>query len=78
LVSYGNIAAGGTMFMNTYATHPWSAVGGSGDFTVDTEAVFVPEAADAGRMIYIDDHLPEFRSKTWNQSVPLQFHNASD
>jgi len=66
------------MFMNTYATHPWSAVGGSGDFTVDTEAVFVPEAADAGRMIYIDDHLPEFRSKTWNQSVPLQFHNASD
>merc|ERR1711862_420033 len=72
-VSYGTIAAGGTKRMHTYATHPWSATGPSGAFTVDAEAVWVPVAADTDRVIYIDDHQPEYRSKTWNEAVPLTF-----
>lgn len=40
--------------------------------------MWVPEAGDDNRIIYIDDHLPEYRSKTWNQLVPLTFKNASD
>ena len=52
LVSYGTIAAGAGMNMYTYATHPWS-VTGSGDLTVDGEAIFVPEAGDDQRTIVI-------------------------
>ena len=75
-VSYGQIAAGGTRAMSTYATHPWSAVGVSnaGIFmSVDGEEVYDPVAADAGRTIVIE----EYESKTWNQFITLAFQNES-
>ena len=70
-VSYGTIAAYQTKNMNTYATHPWSA-DGEGRITVDNAKIFVPEAADNGRTILIDDDQPD------NSSGFFQFHNASD
>lgn len=52
LVSYGTIAAGAELNMYTYVTHPWSATG-SGNITVDGDAVFIPEAGDDKRTIVI-------------------------
>jgi hypothetical protein len=52
LVSYGTIAAGGSMNMNTYATHPWS-VQGTGNLAIDGDAIFVPEAGDNKRTLVI-------------------------
>ena len=74
--TYGKIPAGGTKPMNTYATHPWSAVGAAdaGVFmSVDAQEVYVPEAGDAGRTIVIE----EYESKTWNQFITLTFQNES-
>jgi len=77
LVSYGQIAAGGSMYMNTYATHPWSAVGvdDNGKFlSVDNEPVYVPVAGDAGRTIVIEP----VESKTWTGGLlNLTFDNES-
>merc|ERR1711874_944006 len=56
-VSYGTINAGATKAMNTYASHPWSAVAlnDAGVFmSVDAEEVYVPVAGDAGRTIVIE------------------------
>lgn len=74
--SYGQIAPGATLPMNTYATHPWSAVGATdaGVFmSVDGNEVYDPVAADAGRTIVIE----EYESKTWNQFITLTFQNES-
>jgi len=75
-VSYGRIAPGGTKPMNTYATHPWSAVGTSNGeiyMSVDAEEVYVPVAGDAGRTIVIE----EYESKTAGQLITLAFANES-
>jgi hypothetical protein len=48
--SYGRIAAGGTLPMYTYATHPWSAVGTDDvdrEMSVDNKSVYIPVVGDA-------------------------------
>lgn len=76
-VSYGQIAAGATLPMHTFATHPWSAVGVSNSkvfMSVDGEGVFVPETGDAGRTIVIE----EYESKSWNSGlINIIFDNES-
>jgi hypothetical protein len=75
-VSYGTINAGATKAMNTYASHPWSAVAlnDAGVFmSVDAEEVYVPVAGDAGRTIVIE----EYESKTAGQLITLAFANES-
>lgn len=52
-VSYGQIGAGQTKLMYTYATHPWKATADSSLFTTGGEAIFVPEASDNGQTIKI-------------------------
>ena len=62
-VSYGTIAPGGWKGMNTYATHPWSAVGASGAMPIvlGTDAsnwrspIFVPDATHNGKTVFIDN-----------------------
>lgn len=78
-VSYGRIGAGKTKHLNTYATHPWSAVstGEYGEFTVDAQDVYVPVKADDNTIVYIDDKQPEFKSKHSNNPVPITFENKS-
>jgi hypothetical protein len=70
--SYGSLAPGQTLAMNTYATHPWSATG-DGDFMVDGDDVFVPGTADQDRRISIVRKDPEFnceRSVNWMKHGP--------
>jgi hypothetical protein len=52
-VSYGQIAAKQTKLMYTYATHPWKATSDNSLFTVDGDAVFVPDSSDNGSTIKI-------------------------
>ena len=53
-VSYGTIAPGGWKGMNTFATHPWSAVLTNGmRVNIDGKYIFNPIAYDDGRTIYI-------------------------
>merc|ERR1711874_910525 len=71
-VSYGTINAGATKAMNTYASHPWSAVAlnDAGVFmSVDAEEVYVPVAGDAGRTIVIEP----YESKTAGSLITLTF-----
>ena len=77
LRSYGQIAAGATMAMNTYATHPWSAIGvqdAGVDMSVNNASVYVPVVGDAHKTIVIE----EFESKSSSSGlITLTFDNES-
>ena len=53
-VSYGMIAPNKTLWMGTYATHPWSVEG----MLVDGQKVWVPTKEDDERTIHITAPLP--------------------
>jgi len=75
--SYGRIAPNGTLRMNTYATHPWSAVGtddAEREMSVDNKSVYIPVTNDANRTIVIE----EFESKDASSGlINLTFDNES-
>lgn len=73
LVSYGHIADGQTMQMYTYATHPWSATGSGGEYSVDGHDIFVPEAQDNDRVITIQKETTDYACDTsvnWMNNGP--------
>jgi len=56
--SYGTIAPGASLDINTFATHPWKAYGindHSVEIELEGDEVFVPYAGDEGRIIHIDE-----------------------
>ena len=75
MVSYGKIQPGNVLAMNTFATHPWRAIG-SDDYTfsVDGECVYIPVASDNERTIPIR----AFKAMEFNSLIKIKFENVSD
>lgn len=63
--------------MNTYATHPWSAIGtddADREMSVDNKSVYIPVVGDAHRTIVIE----EFESKNSSSGlINITFDNES-